>query len=688
MRKIIYTVLLVFVMLFALAVSSYAAEYTVANNDQYASAYEQAISGDTIIITGKLTCNIQATKSVTYILRADWESAEIKIANNADVLFVADGGNYKIMPTNYSTANGWLNVDTAYTGVVLGFAGVNGGTLTFDGSNATNDRVSYVTASSDITWNFFSGSAIANFCPTTNDTSNDTVAIIYARYFNIYDGCQIYANKIAGAPLVKSTNIHMYGGEIFGNIFASPRTIANGSGVFYANNQLVIWDGSLYGNIFNAKGSNNNNIGFFTVLERKHTVIIGCTLGENYVSGTSQQEVSAMFGSTSRTIVGNGYYSSDFTFGTRKIFSSGTSMALAYDEQSGKTIWKLVNPSFDEAKTSAGWTGFSWIHAKGLCDNMVSFFDVTQRRVCGNTILELDLKNLFVINVSISNVTTGASQKNYTYSYTGATTLTIPSGVEAWSSTLDGYCHNGSALNVSDIDSSAPVAYYASYTNPIVTEDLVTFCSICSKVLLCENADHGTLVYITYEDYSKEGVKTITCANCGVAETESVPAIFFCPGFSNPENDNYAIAVGYTVNLKALAEFKELSRDGDLKFGVMVVNPNHLDGKNTFMVNGLVNASSGVLQVDMSNSEYSNVSVVINGFTGKAENLSLVIALYAYTDKDEVVYIQSETTKCASAKVTKDDGVLYTVTYKSVLNANTSVSDLDEYVVPKKEQEE
>ena len=141
MKKIIYTTLLIVAVLFALALSSYAAEYTASSNEQYASVYEQASNGDTIIITQKLTCDIKATKSITYVLRADWESAKIEIAENADVLFVADGGNYKIMPTGYSTTDGWLNITVARTGVVLGFAGVNGGTLTFDGSNATNDRV-------------------------------------------------------------------------------------------------------------------------------------------------------------------------------------------------------------------------------------------------------------------------------------------------------------------------------------------------------------------------------------------------------------------------------------------------------------------------------------------------------------------------------------------------------------------
>ncbi|MBR2296816.1 MAG: hypothetical protein IKA43_05370, partial [Clostridia bacterium] len=60
---------------------------------------------------------------------------------------------------------------------------------------------------------------------------------------------------------------------------------------------------------------------------------------------------------------------------------------------------------------------------------------------------------------------------------------------------------------------------------------------------------------------------------------------------------------------------------------------------------------------------------------------------YAYTDADDVEFIQSADTKCASAKVTKTDGVLYTVNYKSVSEGLSDLSSLGEYVVPSKEED-
>ena len=179
-NKIFLFFIMVVACTLVLAFSAYATEYTVESNEAYESAYEQAVDGDTIIVASNLTCDIQATKSITYVLKADWESARFVInQSNVEVSFIADGGNYRIMPTNYSTTDGWLNISEAYTNVVINFGGKNGGTVTIDGSNATHDRVSYVTASANVVLNLLNGSAIANFNNKTKD-DNISACIIYA----------------------------------------------------------------------------------------------------------------------------------------------------------------------------------------------------------------------------------------------------------------------------------------------------------------------------------------------------------------------------------------------------------------------------------------------------------------------------------------------------------------------------
>ena len=250
MKKYFITLMLALVCIFALCVSASAKEYKVSSDSEYQAAYESAVDGDTIIVSQKLTAEIQATKDVTYILKADWESTKINVASDIEVSFVADGGSYKIMPSGY-TADGWLSITEAKENVVLNFMGINEGTVTFDGSKATSEYVSYVTAVSDITWNFFDGSAIANFKPIQNST-NTTPCIIYADTFNMYEGSQIYANKIVKVPLVKTNDFNMYGGEIFGNLLTSTSNSQWACGAIYIKNQFVMFDGKIYNNIFNA----------------------------------------------------------------------------------------------------------------------------------------------------------------------------------------------------------------------------------------------------------------------------------------------------------------------------------------------------------------------------------------------------------------------------------------------------
>lgn len=144
MKKIVLTLTISICALFMLAFSALATEFNVSSDDEYASAYAQATNGDTIVVASKLTCDIYANKSITYILRADWESSKLVVnAPNVEVSFIADGGDYRIMPTNYSKTEGWLNIVEAYADVVINLGGKNGGTLTIDGSNATHDRVTY-----------------------------------------------------------------------------------------------------------------------------------------------------------------------------------------------------------------------------------------------------------------------------------------------------------------------------------------------------------------------------------------------------------------------------------------------------------------------------------------------------------------------------------------------------------------
>lgn len=250
-------------------------------------------------------------------------------------------------------------------------------------------------------------------------------------------------------------------------------------------------------------------------------------------------------------------------------------------------------------------------------------------------------------------------------------------------------CFCGFEMGTQEIANSATGVHIYADDHNCATSDKCTSdpdCTMATEALV-----HELIETLVYESYLTNGTYNACCKNAGCevgkVDNEIKLPLFVAGADKGYSTNGTGIAFGgYNVNIDALKEFNRVNKDNTLKFGIMLVNPNYLDGKSTFMQNGLVNAEKGHLQVDMSNTEYSNISVMVNGFTGSAANLSLVISLYAYTDADDVEFIQSEDTKCASAKVTKDDATLYTVTYKSVSEAFSDVSNLGEYVVPPKEQ--
>ena len=639
MKKYIRAILLTFACLLIFTLTVFAKDYTVTTNEEYTSAYEEATNGDTITVCGMLSCDIQATKSVTYILKNNWESSKINLASNIAVTFIADGGNYRITPSAYSTTDGWMNISTSYGGVVLNFGGINNGTLTFDGTKSSHDRVSYAKVSADITWNFLSGSEIFGFNATTKDT-DDNACVIYARKFNMYSGSKIYGNNIVSAPLIKTGEFNMFGGEIFGNLLTSTKISSNSCGAIYVSSQLLITDGKISGNIFNSKSSSQiNNVGFFTVKQDKTAIVSGLEVGVNYASGTGSNDISAMFGSSTReSTKAYAYYSSTYKMGTRKVFSQGTP-TLVYDEELGNTVWQMKDITVSTA--TEGWTGFSWVHSKGLCDNMAIFLDASNVIVNGEIFRTLVIKNLFVIGVTITNGFNQQPQKNYTYSYTGPAKLTIPSDTAVWSYTVEDFCHKGEIITLSDIEGSMPCILYASYENSIGLENGTTACTVCHKKIFCENEEHIKNVTMEYARYDQIGGKVTRCDICNAVSTEEAPAIFTCLGYSTYVNGTGALTIGFLVNSEAIQNYKDVTGNS-FGYGVFVALADSLGNENVFDENG--NVAQGVINADLTHNELLAIELKLLGFSTNKMDVKLVIGAYVYTndgENTEYSYIQS-----------------------------------------------
>ncbi len=251
------------------------------------------------------------------------------------------------------------------------------------------------------------------------------------------------------------------------------------------------------------------------------------------------------------------------------------------------------------------------------------------------------------------------------------------------------YCFCGYDLGEAQVEGTATGVHIFEKDNDCTTAHSCTSDPNCvEKIEALAHEIYETLVYVSFVangDYCY-GCSNVGCTVIDVEETRK-PIFVAGEGFSTKLSVNDGISGGYVVNVEALNEYNRVNSESKLTFGVMMVNPKYLDGKESFFLNGQVNAEK-YLQVDMSEANYTNLSITITGFVGDAKAVSLVIALYAYVDGEEVEFIQSQTTLCADAKVTLGDDTLYTVTYESVANpAGKDLSDLGDYIFPTKDEE-
>ena len=247
------------------------------------------------------------------------------------------------------------------------------------------------------------------------------------------------------------------------------------------------------------------------------------------------------------------------------------------------------------------------------------------------------------------------------------------------------YCFCTFKMHEGEVANSATGIHIYDDDHDCTTSDKCTSDANC--IAVTEALAHEIYETLVYVSFLENGEYCYGCSNegCTVIDVESSAKPLFDggEGFSTKGEDG--IAGGYSINVDAVNEYKRIN--GNLTVGIMVVNPNYLDGKDSFLdAQGKVNTSGGALQINIADSQYKNVSVAITGFVGNAEGLSLVIALYAYDEVENVEFIQSSTTQCGDKNVTIGDTTLYTVTLASVKAGNNNLSDLGDYVMPSQKE--
>ena len=173
-----------------------------------------------------------------------------------------------------------------------------------------------------------------------------------------------------------------------------------------------------------------------------------------------------------------------------------------------------------------------------------------------------------------------------------------------------------------------------------------------------ENNDKAILVGIVYSDYTENGVKTVTCANCGKNSDFETPALFVNLGFSAAQYGNM-ISVNYKVNSQAVKEY-ENATDEKLNYGVFAVRADRIE-TNDDIIDDEGKALDGVIAADITDSGFTLFNLKITGFTDAQKDISLAMGAYVGTTKDE------KTTYSYLQIAAPTNGKYYCASYNDVL---------------------
>ncbi|MBQ7226233.1 MAG: leucine-rich repeat protein [Clostridia bacterium] len=172
------------------------------------------------------------------------------------------------------------------------------------------------------------------------------------------------------------------------------------------------------------------------------------------------------------------------------------------------------------------------------------------------------------------------------------------------------------------------------------TNACVGICQECQMLVINHVEDAKLSIdLIAYTDYTLAGTKISSCSNegCTYNVTEETPALFTCLGYSAPENGKGGIAIGFTVNNEAIAEY-EKATGKTVSYGVFAALKDSLNGSDIFAGG---EANECAIVVDMTTYATAAYEIKIIGFeTETQKDAQIAIGAYVKVDND-YSYMQS-----------------------------------------------
>ncbi|MBO5379197.1 MAG: hypothetical protein J6A90_02610 [Clostridia bacterium] len=176
---------------------------------------------------------------------------------------------------------------------------------------------------------------------------------------------------------------------------------------------------------------------------------------------------------------------------------------------------------------------------------------------------------------------------------------------------------------------------------------------------------HDNQSIAVYENgFTEKGYKRIGCTRCDNYEGGELPALFVCHGYSVPEYDAGGIAVRYSVDNDAIAEYERITGES-ISYGVFAVTKQKLGDNDIFASDG--KASSGVIAAEISNEQFNLFELKIVGFTADQKDKKIALGAFVGVnngDTTEYTYIQAGV---------KAEGEKYVfVSYNDIVNPPSS----------------